>query len=65
MPVRLFVNQLICIELKPKNIGVIVARIRIKFQKQTVFQEIDMCPDWNMSSLADTLGISRQDMIDI
>ena len=32
---------------------------------RTVLQEIDMCPDWDTSSLADTLGISRQDMTDI
>ena len=32
---------------------------------RTVLQEVHMCPDWDTSNLADTLGIKKQDMADI
>ena len=53
----------ICTLLDGKSVYELVDHFRPAIQ--TMLREVHMCPDWDSSNLADTLGIKKQDMTDI
>ena len=53
----------ICALMDTKNIQQLINHFTPLIK--AVLQNIDMCQDWDTKNMADTLGISRQDLKDI